>query len=223
MNESIKVKEYFTRAAKEFDDIYDNRGGPIKKLANRVFRKGMRQRFELTLRFCSAGYKSALDIGCGAGRFTIPLAERGMKVVGIDYSPEMIRLADEHVRSMAKAIQRHLEVQHLCCDFMLEFNPEEKFDVTLAIGVLDYLKAPLPFMEKMRDVTSGIMITAFPAKYTPQMPLRKMWLAMKNCPVYFYTKSQIMALYTSLGIDEYEIIPILAGYLVKAKVYRSVE
>ena len=40
MNESIKVKEYFTRAAKEFDDIYDNRGGPIKKLANIVIQKG---------------------------------------------------------------------------------------------------------------------------------------------------------------------------------------
>jgi 2-polyprenyl-3-methyl-5-hydroxy-6-metoxy-1,4-benzoquinol methylase len=218
MPEETKVREYFTRAAKDFDDIYDNRGGPITKLANKVFRKGMGQRFELTLRLCSEGYTSVLDIGCGAGRFTIPLAEQGMKVLGIDYSPEMIRLADEHARSIAETTQSHLEVKYLCCDFMTQFSFLEKFDVTLAIGVLDYLKTPLPFMEKMRDVTTNIIITSFPAKYTPQMPIRKLWLAMKNCPVYFYTRSQIRALYASLGIQEYEIIPILAGYLVKARV-----
>ena len=71
----------------------------------------------------------------------------------------------------------------------MTFSPEEKFDVTLAIGVLDYLKTPLPFMKKMKDVTRGIMITSFPAKYTPQMPIRKIWLATKDCPVYFYTKA----------------------------------
>ena len=72
MTESIKVKEYFTRAAKEFDDIYDNRGGPIKKLANMLFRKGMRERFDLTLQFCGTGEKSVLDIGCGAGQVYYP-------------------------------------------------------------------------------------------------------------------------------------------------------
>ncbi len=36
-----------------------------------------------------------LDLGCGAGRTTIPLAEMGLKVVGIDFSPSMIQLAQE--------------------------------------------------------------------------------------------------------------------------------
>jgi 2-polyprenyl-3-methyl-5-hydroxy-6-metoxy-1,4-benzoquinol methylase len=218
MTESIKVKEYFMRAAKEFDDIYDNRGGPIKKLANMLFRKGMRERFDLTLQFCGTGEKSVLDIGCGAGRFTIPLSERGMKVVGIDYSSEMIRLANQYVGVHSEERTKPLIVKHLCCDFLNDFSPEEKFDVTLAIGVMDYLKSPLPFMKKMKDVTRGIMITSFPAKYTPQMPIRKIWLAAKDCPVYFYTKAKIVDLYASSGIQEYEIVPTAAGYLVKAKV-----
>ena len=34
-----------------------------------------------------------LDIGCGAGRVTIPLHERGFQVVGIDYAEKMIDAA----------------------------------------------------------------------------------------------------------------------------------
>ena len=34
-----------------------------------------------------------LDIGCGAGRVTIPLFERGYKVIGMDYSKNMIATA----------------------------------------------------------------------------------------------------------------------------------
>jgi len=37
---------------------------------------------KLTLKLCGSGGRSVLDIGCGAGRFTIPLAQRGMDVNG---------------------------------------------------------------------------------------------------------------------------------------------
>jgi 2-polyprenyl-3-methyl-5-hydroxy-6-metoxy-1,4-benzoquinol methylase len=218
MEKKHRVQEYFKRAAKDFDDIYDNRGGPIKKLANAMFRKGMRERFDLTLQFCGSGKKSVLDIGCGAGRFTIPLAERGMDVVGVDYSSEMIRLADQYVEARARETGVSMQVKHICCDFLKEFNPPAKFDVTLAIGVFDYLDTPLFFLKKMKEVTRGTTVVSFPSRYTPQMPIRKMWLATKNCPVYFYTKKNVQELYRSAGFKDYEIIPIAAGYIVKAKV-----
>jgi len=37
----------------------------------------------------------ALDFGCGAGRLTLPLADRFTAVVGIDIAPSMLRLARE--------------------------------------------------------------------------------------------------------------------------------
>ena len=36
---------------------------------------------------------TALDVGCGAGKYTFLLAKRGMKAHGTDISPEMIRYA----------------------------------------------------------------------------------------------------------------------------------
>ncbi|MDR2018243.1 MAG: class I SAM-dependent methyltransferase [Syntrophobacterales bacterium] len=217
MNEDKKVKDYFTRAAKDFDDIYDNKGGLITRIANVVFRRGMRERFDLALDLCGTGDRTVFDIGCGAGRFTIPLAERGMKVTGIDYSPEMIRMANNYVK-MKKQDGKLLRIIHICGDFMSGFNKKEKFDVTLAMGVVDYIRDPVPFLKKMKNITAGRMIVSFPSKFTPQMPIRRIWLTTKDCPVFFYTRSRIVELCAVARINEYEIIPIKAGYLVKAEV-----
>jgi 2-polyprenyl-3-methyl-5-hydroxy-6-metoxy-1,4-benzoquinol methylase len=223
MNEEIRVRDYFTRAAKNFDDIYDNRGGLLTRIANTVFRKGMSERFTLALQMCRTGGLSVLDIGCGAGRFTIPLAEKGMRVVGIDYSPTMINMADNYVRTKKENTRKSLNVEHICCNFLSDFGLEEKFDVTLAIGVFDYLKDPIPFLKKMKSVTQRRIIISFPARYTPQMPIRKMWLATKKCPVYFYTRSMIDNLCGSTGINDYEIILIKAGFLLKAEMQSEVK
>jgi len=45
-----------------------------------------------------------LDVGCGAGRTTRPLSERGFDVVGVDVSEEMVRAA----RSLFPEIEFHL-------------------------------------------------------------------------------------------------------------------
>ena len=45
----------------------------------------------------------ALDLGCGTGAVTLRLAERGLRVIGIDHSPEMLALA------RAKAAERGLD------------------------------------------------------------------------------------------------------------------
>ncbi len=42
-----------------------------------------------------AGHSRALDFGCGAGRVTLPLAERFAAVVGVDIAPSMLELARE--------------------------------------------------------------------------------------------------------------------------------
>ncbi len=66
-----------------------------------------------------------LDIGCGAGRTSVPLAEMGLQVVGIDLSSAMIELAGE----MAQACE--VEIDFLTMDAMdLQFE-DASFDVAL--------------------------------------------------------------------------------------------
>ena len=46
-----------------------------------------------------------LDLGCGQGRFTRRLAERGAKVTGVDWSASMVERANEHERSAPLGIE----------------------------------------------------------------------------------------------------------------------
>ena len=176
----------------------------------------MRERFILTLQECEGGNKTILDIGCGSGRFSLPLAGKGAKVTGIDYSSQMIELANEYLIKYETNTNTKLNVEFICCDFMEDFNSNELFDITLALGVFDYIKNPMPLLEKMKNLTKEKIIASYPAKFTFQMPIRKVWLYTKNCPVYFYTERKLASMYNSIGITNYEIIKMSAGYLVKA-------
>lgn len=208
------VKKYFEETAKEFDEIYDKGGDVLKRFINKVFRKGMRERVALTLQECEGKNKTILDCGCGSGRVALLLAEKGLKVTGIDYSSKMVELANEHLRKYKASTNIKLDVKFIYSDFMKDFDSHELFDITLALGVFDYIKDPAPFLEKMKNLTKEKMIASYPAKFAFQMPIRKIWLWIRNCPVYFYTKNKLKMMYNSMGITNYKILKTSAGYLV---------
>ncbi len=220
-NEAVKKYWNFEGTAEEFDEIYDNRGGIFKRFINKIFRKGMAERVAMTLKECDGRDKTVLDIGCGSGRIALLLAEKGMKVTGIDYSSKMIELADEYLRKYKASAKTELNVEFMRRDFMRDFDSNELFDITLALGVFDYIENLMPFLEKMKNLTKEKMIASYPAMFTFQMPIRKVWLRTRNCPVYFYTKSKLKMMYASMGITDYKIRKTAAGYLVIANLFKN--
>src|SRR6478672_10058923 len=54
-----------------------------------------------------------LEIGCGAGAFARALAARSNHVLGIDLSPEMIRLARERSAQLMKAPDQQAQDQEV--------------------------------------------------------------------------------------------------------------
>jgi len=207
---SSVVKDYFDREARDFDEIYGYIYGYSTSFINRVFRKGMKERFQLTIKECQPG-KTLLDVGCGSGHVSLMLAQKGLKVTGIDFSETMIELANKYKKSIEA--KKPIDVEFLRCEF-LDFVSNNRFDITLALGVTDYLENPMKFLEKMKSLTREKMIVSFPARYAFQMPIRKVWLWTKGCPVYFYTKGMIRELFNSLNLFYYEIKKVSAGYLV---------
>ena len=84
----------------------------------------------------------SLDLGCGIGAFTRRLAERSERVLGIDLSPNMIRLARKR--------SSHPNITYLEADATTWGWPRGRFDGIASIATLHHL----PFEEtlaKMRD------------------------------------------------------------------------
>jgi 2-polyprenyl-3-methyl-5-hydroxy-6-metoxy-1,4-benzoquinol methylase len=85
----------------------------------------------------------ALDVGCGTGAFSRALARRSDHVLGIDLSPQMVRVAKERSRGLSN-------VAYETADVMTWDFPTEKFNCIASIATLHHL--PLGTMlEKMRD------------------------------------------------------------------------
>ena len=63
-----------------------------------------------------------LELACGSGRLTIPLAEKGFEIKGLDISDEMLELAKE------KAKSRNVKLDLVKGD-MTDFDLNEKFNL----------------------------------------------------------------------------------------------
>lgn len=206
-------EKYWDKVAQEFDMYYEEEKDALRRAIDKIFRKGMKERYDLTLQECkNVSGKKILDIGCGTGRVAIELAKRGARVVGIDFSRNMLDIATKMAKKHGVADR---------CTFILDdfgkrvFN--EKFDISLALGLFDYTEDPTFYIKKVRSVTSEKCIASFPAKFAFQVPLRMIWLRSRNLPVYFYTKGQLKRLFTP-HFARYRIKNISAGYLCIASV-----
>ena len=76
-----------------------------------------------------------LDLGCGAGRHAIELANRGFDVIGVDISAELIEIAE------GEAQIKEVDVQFLCAD-LRALDYREAFEAVLNLhdGAIGYLE-----------------------------------------------------------------------------------
>ncbi|MBN1157176.1 class I SAM-dependent methyltransferase [Candidatus Woesearchaeota archaeon] len=87
-----------------------------------------------------------LDIGCGTGRFTIPLAKRCRKIVGVDFSDEMLDVARRR-----SACLRNTEFINADITKKLPFRANT-FDKVLCILVVDHVMDLSPLFREVRRV-----------------------------------------------------------------------
>ena len=99
--------------------------------------------------------RTALDVGCGAGLLTEPLARLGAKVTGIDASPELIAVAREHAAAMGLDVEYHGgDVQEL----------EGRFDLITCLEVIEHVADPGAFVKALarRLAPGGLLILSTP-------------------------------------------------------------
>jgi len=205
------VRHRFEWDAENFGGIYKLERSRLSRWFNLVFRKAIFERFEIAFRRAGdVKGTSVLDIGCGSGVYAVEFAQHGAKrVLGVDFSTNMLRLAREEAQN-----ERVTDI----CEFregdFLTIPLEEKFDVTIAMGVFDYLSEPLPFLKKMGSVTTGRVIASFPGHSVVRENTRKLrYKLTRRGSVHFYSREDVEELAKRAGFASFEIdrIPSSGG------------
>ncbi|TMV82715.1 bifunctional 2-polyprenyl-6-hydroxyphenol methylase/3-demethylubiquinol 3-O-methyltransferase UbiG [Thioclava sp. BHET1] len=95
-----------------------------------------------------------LDIGCGGGLLSEPMARLGAEVVGADAAPRNIPVAQLHAeQSGLKIDYRNVTAEALALD-------GERFDVVLNMEVVEHVADPLVYLTACHDLLKpgGLMI-----------------------------------------------------------------
>jgi 2-polyprenyl-3-methyl-5-hydroxy-6-metoxy-1,4-benzoquinol methylase len=208
MNSPKLVRDYFEREAERFDAIYEARKPLGQRAVDRLFRQVVVERFRLITNLAPLpGKWTALDVGCGSGRYAIALAQRGAaRVLGVDLATSMISLG----RTMTEesGVSERCELRNVS---FLDLDSDEQFDVVVATGYFDYLEDPAPHLSKMIAHCRGRIFASIPKRWEVRAPIRKLRFALARGYVRFYSASEVRDLIREVGLPEARVSLIDLG------------
>jgi SAM-dependent methyltransferase len=168
-----------------------------------------------------------LEVGCGTGCDLLQFANHGAHAVGIDITPEHLRLAQERVGQLAEVRQADARE--------LPFS-DGSFDYVYSHGVLHHIENPRRVVEEIFRVlrTGGrfnVHVYALWSHFTLSRVLKhgrdwKLWFENSREPVHldFYTARKLRRLFAParLTIEKHECRPLpllapLVGFFLVAK------
>jgi len=181
-------------------------------LFDKLFRKAVYVRTAVALQTIK-DYDGAtvLDIGSGPGVNSVTWLKNtnASSLLGIDFAESM----NEYARKHAQAEGVSNRCQFIEGDFMKYNFGDKKYDVAVAVGVLDYVKDADSFVAKMDQVSSKAFVISYPQNGL-RMALRRYRYTI---PVFHYTESDIRKLHENCNIKKLEIIPTQAGWVSVAR------
>jgi 2-polyprenyl-3-methyl-5-hydroxy-6-metoxy-1,4-benzoquinol methylase len=181
-------------------------------LFDKTFRKAVYVRTAVVLKTIKEfDQPTVLDIGSGPGVNSVTwLKNTNAKfLLGIDFAESM----NEYARKHAQAEGVGDRCKFIAGDFMKHDFKGEKFTVSAACGVLDYVKESREFMQKMDAVTTGAFVVSWPENGL-RMALRRY---RYTTPVYHYDEAAIRKLHEGLNIKSLEIMPMQGGRMSVAR------
>lgn len=192
----------------------------MPQLYNETIHACQRQALRPWLRSCRD--MDVLDVGCGVGRWSLRLAERHNRVLGLDLSPRMVELAQ------ARARERDLDCEFAVGD-VVSVKLARRFDLILVVTVLQHLTEDADLRMAVHNLSrllkpsgSLVLLEAAPNRHTSRC----------DSPMF---RTRTLATYTALlrdsnfasidviGVDMAPLRPMLlaANRILPTSVFRG--
>ena len=158
-------------------------------------------RYAYAGQYCAG--KVVLDTGCGVGYGASYLAERALRVVGVDRDGSAIRYACRHFRSPA--------VQYVVSDCEGLAFDNNRFDVVTSFELIEHLRDARAYLAEVRRVLkpTGLFIVS-----TPNRPVYDQHRAGEPNP--FHTTEYDLQEFTELLQDFFPVVEVLGENHVSA-------
>lgn len=137
------VTAYFESRAAYWDDIYHQRD-----LHSVIYQKRFDAVMQMVDQFSLPLGSHILDLGCGAGVYSVALAKRGFVVEAVDVSPAMLERTRRHAAEAQVGDRVRATMGNV---FHLPFH-DEAFSLVLAIGTLAWLDPLQKAVEELARV-----------------------------------------------------------------------
>lgn len=138
-----RVNEHFAYATPYWDDVYER-----KDLDGVVYREREERVVTLIDSLQLATGSSVLEVGCGAGRLTLALAQRRYRVRAIDSVPSMVETTQRRLRRASAAAAVDVGDAHALAE------ADGTASLVVAVGVVPWLVEPSQAMAEMARVAS---------------------------------------------------------------------
>lgn len=195
----MEAREYWDRHAEAFAGLY---GQPT--WFNRVFREALYLRAWMTVEAIQqTPAATVLDVGCGPGRNSVLFVKQGgaARVVGVDLAEEMLQMA-RHLAEVHGVADR---CQFIRADFMDLDLSGQRFDYSAALGVMDYIRDPVPMLSRMRQLTRRQVLATFPGIAPVRMTLRRVRYALRGARVHGFGRGRIERMLAEAGFASWRV------------------
>ena len=193
---------YFQQRANRFAAFYSSE--PVARMLGRgpLFDR-LRLAVDLAAELEAA---TVLDVGCGSGPLFAPLAERGIRVTGIDPAEAMVGLA----RRQAAEFPGLVEVRQGGWE---DLDEVDGYDLAVALGVFDYVAQPADLLRHMGRAASHAF-GSFPSPGA-RTGLRKVRYGARGVSVHGYRPADFDRIAAEAGMEVAGRTPLgRAGYVV---------
>lgn len=179
---------------------------------DKMFRKAVYTRTAVALQTIKEFPKcTVLDIGSGPGVNSVTWLKNSdaSYLLGIDFAENM----NEYARKNADAEGVGNRCKFVQGDFLTYDFKGDKYDVSVAAGVTDYVKEIDALVKRMDAVSNKAFVASWPTNGL-RMALRRY---RYTCPVYHYNEADVRRLHEGCNIKSLEIIPMQGGMVSVAR------